>query len=82
MDREVAAQLLRNQQAGYKYLRLFEIDEARSTTFVERLCAFCRLMKFSKYIPSHNLPRDDNQAAQRWRKIRERYEARRERVLP
>lgn len=75
MERDTAARLLREQQAGYKRLRQFEVDAMRRATFLERLNAFCRIMSFSQHLPKRNLTPDDDQVRERWIRIRKRYEA-------
>jgi hypothetical protein len=75
MDFKEQQQLLREQKAGYEYLRQFNIAKAREATFADRLEGFRQILRFSAHLPIRDSRPDarDVEVARRWMKIRERY---------
>jgi hypothetical protein len=78
MDIEKQRQILREQKAGYAFLRAFNIEEMRNATFEDRLDGLCQVLELGDALNKPDPRTDDDEFAQRWTEIIKRFEARNE----
>ena len=75
MDLETQKRLVREQRAGYDWLARMNLEEARRATLDDRVHAFNAILGMARAFDLKPGPRDDEVVAERWRKIRARYNA-------
>ena len=73
MDRAEQRQIVREQRAGYEFLRRFNLKQAREATFADRLRGLQQILRFNEHLPARPLRPLDEALTQKWIKIRERY---------
>ena len=66
-------QIVREQNAGYEFLRQFNLEEARKATFEDRLRRFRQILQFNEHVPDRSERPMDQGLTRRWMTIRERY---------
>jgi hypothetical protein len=75
MDRETQRRVVREQRAGYDWLARMNLEEARRATFEDRVHAFNLILSMARAFDLKPGLQDDADVAERWRKIRARYDA-------
>jgi hypothetical protein len=73
MDRDEQKRIVKQQQAGFKAFHRFEVSEWRKATFADRLRDYAAIMEFAELIPGRAPVKPDLSVAERWNRIRARY---------
>jgi hypothetical protein len=73
MDKETARLILRERQAGYDYLRRWEIDAEASRSVKDRLDDLNVLVAFTRELGIEPKDTSVSPTWRRWRRIRESY---------
>lgn len=75
MDREEMRRIVREQRAGYAWLREMEIEEMRNATPGDRLRAFKQINGLMSLINHPESREDDDTITAAWCRLRARYDA-------